>query len=113
MYWTQAQDRTRPRAGCIMTNQTLRLVTLCLCAAATAFWIYTFYVIAQLPAGDGTGFQWIAEVPLTAIFLFAVLPAAIMSFVQKTIPVATLFAAAAVVLYAVLWMQLLEEFKPG
>ncbi len=96
-----------------MNNQTLRLVTLGLCAAATAFWGYTFYAIAQLPEGDGTGFQWIAEAPLTAIFLFAVLPAAIMSFFQKTIPVATMFAVTAVVLYAILWMQLLEEFKPG
>jgi len=96
-----------------MSNQTLRLFTLGLCAAATAFWIYTFYAIAQLPEGDGTGFQWIAEMPLSAIFLFAVLPAAILSIFQKTIPVAAIFAVAAVILYAVLWMQLLEEFKPG
>ena len=96
-----------------MSNRTLRYLTLALCAAATAFWIYTFYAIAQLPAGDGSGFQWIAEVPLTAIFLFAVLPAALMSIFQKTIPVAAMFAVAAVILYAVLWMQLLEEFKPG
>jgi len=96
-----------------MNNQTLRLVTLGLCVAATAFWVYTFYAIAQLPEGDGTGFQWIAEVPLTAILLLAVLPAAIMSFFQKTIPVAAMFAVAAVILYGILWLQLLEEFKPG
>lgn len=96
-----------------MNNQKLRLVTLGLCAAATAFWMYTFHYIAQVPEGDGTGFQWIAEVPLTAIFLFAVLPALIMSFFEKAMAVATTFAVVAVVLYAILWMQLLEEFKPG
>lgn len=96
-----------------MDNQMLRRVTFGLCAAATAFWIYTFYHIAQLPVGDGTGFQWIAEMPLSAIFLFAVLPALIMAFFEKTLPVAATLAVAAVLLYGILWMQLLEEFKPG
>jgi hypothetical protein len=40
----------------------------------TAFWLYTFYAIAQVPIGDGTGFQWLAVRPLGAIFLGPTLP---------------------------------------
>ncbi len=44
----------------------LRYIALASGIAGTLFWIYTFYWISKVPPGDGTGFQWIAEVPLTA-----------------------------------------------
>jgi hypothetical protein len=38
------------------------------------FWLYTFHAIAQAPPGDGTGFQWLAVIPLGAIFAMFFLP---------------------------------------
>jgi hypothetical protein len=91
----------------------LRLIALGLCAAATLFWLYTFYHIAQLPAGDGSGFQWIAEVPLTGIFLLCILPAFALAWFGRTIVLAVGLATLGLVLDAILWSQLLTEFQPG
>jgi hypothetical protein len=51
----------------------LRAITIACRAGGTLFWLYTFYYIAQAPEGDGARFQWLAEVPLTAIFLRIIL----------------------------------------
>jgi hypothetical protein len=49
-------------------NGLLRTAALAVSIAGTLFWLYTFYGIAQVPAGDGSGFQWIAVVPLGLVF---------------------------------------------
>lgn len=91
--------------------QTLRIVTLLCCAAGTAFLVYTFYYISQLPPGDGTGFQWIAEVPLAGIFLLLTLPALFLSISNRAVALAALLAVVSLVLYGLLWAQLLTEFQ--
>lgn len=77
-----------------------------------AFWLYTFHYISRLPVGDGSGLQWIAQVPLTGIFLFFMLPAFVLAIPRRATWVAALFGVSGVILYAVLWAQLLSEFKP-
>lgn len=91
--------------------QWYRRVALTCATAGTAFWIYTFYYISRLPAGDGTGFQWIAQVPLTGIFLFFMMPAFVLAIPRKSTGVAAIFGVGGLVLYALLWAQLLSEFK--
>lgn len=91
----------------------LRTFTLAACAAGLSFWVYTFWYIAQLPVGDGTGFQWMAEMPLTGITLVCMLPALLMSISNRALPFAAPLAGAGLVMYALLWMQLLIEFQPG
>jgi hypothetical protein len=49
-------------------NGFLRAAALAVSIAGTLFWLYKFYGIAQVPAGDGSGFQWIAVVPLGLVF---------------------------------------------
>lgn len=93
--------------------RTLRFIALAACAAATLFWFYTFWHIAQLPAGDGTGFQWLGEAPLTAIFAACVVPAFLLSRKDGTVAVAAGLGLLSLVLYALLWRQLLSEFAPG
>lgn len=95
------------------TTGALRTFTLAACTAGLLFWIYTFRHIALLPAGDGSGFQWLAEVPLTGIMLACMLPALLLSISNRALPVAASLASAGIVLYALLWMQLLREFQPG
>ncbi|RYG54866.1 hypothetical protein EON80_31415, partial [bacterium] len=76
------------------------------------FWIYTFHYISKLPAGDGSGFQWLAEVPLTGIFLFLSFPGLIMSISTRLSGIAAGFGVAGLIAYACLWGQLLTEFRP-
>lgn len=105
----QAQTPNEPETS----DQALwyRRVALVCATAGTAFWIYTFHYISRLPAGDGSGFQWIAQVPLTGIFLFFMMPAFLLAIPRRTTWVAALLGALGAVLYAMLWAQLLSEFK--
>ncbi len=96
-----------------MSDKNLRYRRLALaCATAgTVFWIYTFAYISRLPIGDGSGFQWLAQVPLTAIFLFGMVPAFVLAIPRRTTWLAALFGIAGLIAYAIVWMQLLSEFK--
>ena len=61
-----------------MSRGTLAALTLAAFAVAiagTAFCIVEIYKTAQLPAGDGTGMQWVILTPLSMLFLFIVVPA--------------------------------------
>ncbi|MEH2509083.1 hypothetical protein V1291_000437 [Nitrobacteraceae bacterium AZCC 1564] len=53
-----------------ISSPVLRDIALASCMACTLFWIYTFYRISKLPPDDGPPFEWVAELPLTAIFVF-------------------------------------------
>jgi hypothetical protein len=95
------------------TTGALRTITLAACAAGLSFWFYTFWHIAQLPAGDGSGFRWLGEVPLTGITLACIVPALLLSISNRALPIAAGLAVAGLALYAMLWIQLLSEFAPG
>ena len=53
----------------------LRAAALAVSIARTLFWLYTFYGIAQVPAGDGSGFQSIAVWLLGLVFFVFTFPA--------------------------------------
>jgi hypothetical protein len=89
---------------------TPRRIALTLALAGTAFWLYTFYGIAQVPAGDGTGFQWIAVMPLGMIFFGLTVPALILALRGRALNGAIALGALALILFALLWAQLLREF---
>ena len=55
----------------------LSMGAFCLGAAVTLFGAVEIYQTAQLPAGDGTGMQWIILTPLALLFLLVGLPALI------------------------------------
>lgn len=90
----------------------LRIATLVMVAIGTAFWLYTFYHISNLPAGDGTGFQWLAEVPLTGIFGVLIVPALVLTISDRATPLAAALAASGLLAFFLLWRQLLTEFAP-
>jgi hypothetical protein len=88
----------------------LRAVSLVVAVAGTLFWLYTFYGIAQVPVGDGTGFQWIAVMPLGAIFFALTLPALLLSLGGRRLWLALALGCAGLVAFAMIWSQLLDEF---
>jgi hypothetical protein len=62
----------------------------------------------------GDGLEWMAEVPMTIVFVTLVLPALILGILGCWFALATKlaagFAAAALIANAVLWTQILGEF---
>ena len=48
----------------VSTPLNFRKIAALVAGAGTLFWLYTFYFIAHVPPGDGTGFQWLAVFPL-------------------------------------------------
>ena len=76
----------------------------------TLFWLYTFYAIAQVPAGDGTGMQWVAVMPLGFIFLALTLPALLLALSGRSLTVAAIMGVLGLVAFAYIWPELFQEF---
>ena len=97
-----------------MTGKRLSLAVLALAAAETLFWLYTFYFISRRANPRGDGMEWLAEVPMTLIFLAGVLPALGLGLVGLRFRWAAIagavFAAGALVADIVIWLQILAEF---
>jgi hypothetical protein len=93
----------------VKTNR-LRTSALLIAGAGILFWLYTFYGIAQVPSGDGSGMQWIAVMPLGLIFLVLTLPALIFALSGYLLRFAIALGTAGLIAFALLWNELLKEF---
>jgi hypothetical protein len=87
----------------------LRAATLAGAGAGTLFWIYTFYGIAQAPVGDGSGFQWVAVMPLGFIFVVLTVPSLLLAVKDRWLWLAFLLGCAGLVAFWFLWNELLSE----
>jgi hypothetical protein len=79
-------------------------------AIGTTFWLYTFYAIAHVAQGDGTGFQWLAVFPLGMIFGLFFLPAWLLVAINRVPRVTTMVGLVGLIAFAIVWAQLLNEF---
>jgi hypothetical protein len=97
-----------------MTNKRLCLAVFVLAAAETLFWLYTFYFIGRHANPRGDGMEWLAEVPMTLIFLCGVVPALILGIAGRRFRwaaiAAALFVAGAAIADVVIWTEILGEF---
>lgn len=91
-------------------SRPLRAAALAAACAGTLFWLYTFYAIAQVPAGDGSGFQWLAVMPLGFIFVTLTLPSFMFAVKGRALKTALVLGCFGLVAFALLWRQLLDEF---
>ncbi|MCP3472223.1 hypothetical protein NLM33_18060 [Bradyrhizobium sp. CCGUVB1N3] len=87
-----------------------RKIATLVAATGTLFWLYTFYAIAHVPMGDGSGFQWLAVFPLGMIFGVFFLPAWLLVAIGRLPRFTTLFGLCGLIAFAVVWAQLLNEF---
>jgi len=94
----------------VAKNGFLRAAALAVSIAGTLFWLYTFYGIAQVPAGDGSGFQWIAVVPLGLVFFVFTFPALVCAWNGQFLWAALVIGCAGLIAFALLWNELLGEF---
>ena len=88
----------------------LRASALTVASAGTLFWVYTFYGIAQVPSGDGSGFQWLAVMPLGVVFLALTLPALVLAASGRLLWPSLVLGCLGLLAFALLWKQLLNEF---
>ena len=88
----------------------LRASALTVASAGTLFWVYTFYGIGQVPSGDGSGFQWLAVMPLGVVFLVLTLPALVLAASGRLLWLSLVLGCAGLLAFALLWKQLLNEF---
>ncbi len=77
-------------------------------AAGTLFWLYTFYAIAHVSPGDGSGFQWLAVIPLGTIFGLFFLPVWLLVAIGRLPRFAAVFGLCGLIAFAIVWMQLLQ-----
>ena len=88
----------------------IRKVAAAVAAIGTLFWLYTFHAIATLPPGDGTGFQWLAVIPLGAIFICFFLPAWLLVAIGRWSAFAAALGICGLIAFAIVWTQLRAEF---
>jgi xanthine/uracil permease len=94
----------------IKSNLPLRAVAILVAGAGTLFWLYTFYAIAQVPVGDGSGFQWVAVMPLGLIFVVLAMPALVLALKNQGLWLSLALGCVGLITFALLWNELLSEF---
>jgi hypothetical protein len=87
-----------------------RKISALVAASGTLFWLYTFYAIAHVPGGDGSGFQWLAVFPLGMVFGLFFLPAWLLVAIGRLPRLTLALGICGLVAFAVIWVQLLQEF---
>jgi hypothetical protein len=104
-----SNDQVEPIAEVAAQPRKRRSAALLLAGAGALFWLYTFYGIAQAPQGDGTGFQWLAVMPLGILFFALVFPALILALLGRALRFAIVLGALGLIAELWLWSQLLQE----
>lgn len=97
--------------GELQRTKQRRQFALAAAGLGTAFWLYTFYAIAQVPTKDGSGFQWLAVMPLGAIFVVFTLPALIMALAGRALKVSLVMGIVGLILFGLLWNELAGELR--
>ena len=78
-------------------------------AAEVIFWLYTIYFIERHTDLNGSGLEVIAMIPMTAVAMFLVLPALLLSFVRRALWAAGALAILAAAADFVLWGKIVSE----
>ncbi|MCA1550757.1 hypothetical protein I6F36_28400 [Bradyrhizobium sp. BRP19] len=92
------------------TPLNFRKIAALVAAAGTLFWLYTFHYIANVPPGDGSGFQWLAVFPLGMVFGAFFVPAWVLVAIGRLPRFTTAVGICGLIAFAIIWAQLLNEF---
>jgi hypothetical protein len=87
-----------------------RKIAALIALSGTVFWIYTFHAIANVPPGDHAVFRMLATFVLGAIFLLFFAPAWLLVAIGRLPRFTTGLGIAGLIAFAVVWMQVLQEF---
>ncbi len=87
-----------------------RTIAVGVAIVGTLFWVYTFYAIANVPPGDGSGFQWLAVFPLGVIYAIFFLPVWLLVATNRLPRLSIFLGLCGLTAFAIVWIQLLGEF---
>ena len=87
-----------------------RKIAALVALAGTVFWIYTFHAIDNVPPGDHAAFRMLATYVLAAIFWLFFGPAWLLVAIGRWPRFTTGLAVAGLIVFAVVWMQVSQEF---
>jgi hypothetical protein len=86
-----------------------RCITIALACAQTAYWLYTFRLIAVNANPMGDGMEFVAIVPFGFIFLALVVPSLMLALRSRMLPFAATLAVAGLILNVLLFNEIASE----
>jgi len=86
-----------------------RYSTIALAGAQTAYWLYTFRLIAVNANPMGDGMEYVAIVPFGFIFLALVAPSFLLGVSGRMLPLGAALAIAGLVLNVLLFIEIASE----
>ena len=107
-----ADDTAPDRAGKPAAPRSrLRTLVLIGAGAETLFWFWTFSYIGARANPMGDGMEWLAEVPMTAIFLALTLPALLLARrgQGRSLILAAVLVLASAAANALIWSEIVAE----
>ena len=90
-------------------RQYCRYFVVALGAAQTAYWLYTFRLIAVNSNPQGDGMEFVAIVPFGFIFRALVVPSLVLAWSGRTLPLAAALAVVGLVLNVLLFIEIASE----
>jgi hypothetical protein len=87
----------------------LLATSLAIAGAQTAYWLYTFRLIAVNSNPQGDGMEFVAIVPFGFIFLALVVPALVLGWSGRMLPLAAALAVVALILNVLLFIEIASE----
>jgi hypothetical protein len=86
-----------------------RYFTIALAGAQTAYWLYTFRIIAVNANPMGDGMEFVAIVPFGFIFLALVVPSLMLALRGWMLPFAAALTVAGLILNVLLFIEIASE----
>ena len=86
-----------------------RYITIALAGAQTAYWLYTFRLVAVNSNPQGDGLEFAAIVPFGMIFLALVVPAFMLGLRGRMLPLAAALAVVGLILNVLLFVEIASE----
>jgi hypothetical protein len=87
----------------------LRRLTIALAVAQTAYWLYSFRLIAVNANPMGDGLEFVAIVPLGFIFVVLVAPALLLGWRGQFLAFGAALAIVALILNVLLFLEITSE----
>ena len=105
-------DDKGPVGSAAAPRSRLRTLVLLGAGAETLFWLWTFSYISARANPMGDGMEWLAEVPMSFIFVLFTLPALLLARrgQDRWLPIAAVLVLVSAATNALLWSEILSEF---
>lgn len=98
----------------IPTGKSARITIVAIAAAQTLFWIYTIYHIISRADPKGDGFELVAIMPMSLIFILLVLPALMMGVNKReNLLMPAILCILGLLANFFVWGQILSELTPA